>query len=651
MAAQLYGRTMEPKLVRQLLLRPENGPAGYLPAVVFEGGARMGKTALLNELARGWAGKIPYSYLDVAAVEDHLGDEAIPELLAAIAVQLSRRCPIYGSLRFDRLVIGLQAAALNLDGDDPGGARRQVEGMLNQRLGLATLKRVLSGVAQQALKQVPTPVEAPGNLVELAVDAAVDGIAERLLTRNALGRARSWYGHRDRHEPLDPVGQLIDLNTALRHPALADAGGQSDELLCDALLADLRDNFRTARRAGEWAVNCLVLLDNLDCALGTAFLRAMASVRTLDADAGVDLPAPLVIAGTSRGTLLAALPPAERATILELTGLRDVPHADGDHRLWARRTLPPLSVDETRKLVATLPEPRRHPRLASTVHLITGGHPGAATFLIDVVASPAGRDVDPEDLLDLPHSRATVQQALAEYLFAGLGEEEIDTLITCSAARDLQDGRRLLTRVTDRAGDVVLPLDMWDRTAATTTTTVLRAVLLRRLAARDDDHPWNWRRTHELLANVPWPGDDAGSARRLHHTLALGKVRPVLDELAQRLAALPLPEWLALLVNVAAAPSCGVRGAAPTGSWPAFLPPLLHRLWTAADPLSCANRRALHLRIAGGLEEVAKHLDDTCDELTDLIDFHQTTARRWRPARTRPAANPGLRAATGEGAS
>ncbi|WP_410586295.1 hypothetical protein [Amycolatopsis sp. lyj-23] len=648
MAAQLHGRTMEPKMLRQLLLRPGNGAAGYLPSVVFEGGARMGKTALLNELARGWAGKIPYSYLDVAAVEDHLGDEALPELLAAIAVQLSRRCPIYGSLRFDRLVIGLQAAALNLDRDDPGGARRQVEGMLAQRLGLATLKRVLSGVAQQALKQVPAPVEAPGNLVELAVDAAVDGIAERLLTRNALGRARSWYGHRDRHEPTDPVGQLIDLNTALRHPALADAGGQFDELLCDALLADLRDNFRTARRAGEWAVNCLVLLDNLDCALGTAFLRAMASVRTLDADAGVELPAPLVIAGTSRGTLLAALPPAERATILELTSLKDVPQADGDHRLWARRTLPPLSVDETRKLVAALPEPRRHPRLASTVHLITGGHPGAAAFLIDVVGSPAGRDADPEDLLDLPHSGSTVQEALAEYLFAGLGEDEIDTLVTCSAARDHQNGRRLLTRVTDRAGDVVLPLDMWDRTA---TTTVVRALLLRRLAGRDDDHPWNWRRTHELLANGPGHGDDGGPARRLHHTLALGSVRPVLDELAQRLDTAPLPEWLTLLVDVAAAPSRGARAAAPTGSWPAFLPPLLHRLWTAADPLCCASRRALHLRIAGGLEEVAKHLDDTCDELTDLIDFHQTTARRWRPARTRPAANPSLRAVNGEGAS
>ncbi|MEU4253358.1 hypothetical protein AB0F15_38780 [Amycolatopsis sp. NPDC026612] len=641
---------MEPKLVRQLLVRPEAGPAAYLPSVVFEGGAKTGKTALLNALARGWAGKIPYSHLDVAAVEEHLGDQAIPELLAAIAVQLSRRCPIYGSLRFDRLVIGLQAAQLDLDGDDPAGARREVEAMLARRLGLANLKKVLAGVAQQALKQVPAPIEAPGNLVELAVDAAVDGIAGRVLTRNALGRARSWYGHRDRHETIDPVGQLVDLNTALRNPALADAGIQPGELLCDALLADLRDNFRTARHAEEWAVNCLVLLDNLDCALGTAFLRAMAAVRTLDADAGAELPAPVVIAGTSRGALLAALPAAERATILELTTLKDVPRADGDQRLWARRTLPPLSADDVRKLVAALPEARRHPRLASTVHLVTGGHPGAATFLLDVAGSPVGDGLDPEDLLDVRYGASTVREALVEHLFAGFGEDELDTLVTCSAARDHQDGRRLLTRVTDRAGDVVLPLDMWDRTGDPAIT-VVRALLLRRLAGRDDAHPWNWQRTHRTLAKLPPPGEDAEPARSLHYALALGSIEPVLDGLTERLGKLPLPAWLTLLLDVAAAPSRGVREVAPTGGRPAFLPPLLHRLWTAADPLSCANRRALHLRIAGGLQEVATHLDDDCDELTDLIAVHQTTARRWRPARTRPTTTPDQRAAKGEGAS
>ncbi|WP_410631248.1 hypothetical protein [Amycolatopsis sp. cmx-4-83] len=636
MSGQLYNRTVEPKILRQLLIRPEDGDPRYAPAVLFEGDARTGKTQLLRTFARGWAGKIPYSFLDVAAVEDRLGEDALPELLAAIAAQLSRRCALYGSLRFDRLVIGLKAAQLDLD-DDPAGARRQVETMLTERLGLSTLKKVLTGVAQQALKQVPSPVEAPGGLVQVAVDAVVDGAAGRLLTRNALGRARSWYAHRDRHEVGDAVGQLIDLNTALRTPELADAASQAGELLCDALLADLRDNFRTARHADEWAAGCLVLLDNVDCALGTRFLGTVAELRTLDAAAGVSLPAPWVLAGTSRGALLGALPPAQRAAVLDLGALTDLNTPEGTDPPWARRRLPFLTADDVRKLVSTVPEARRHPNLGSCVHLVTGGHPGAAVFLLDAVAATAPGD--PEHLLDAAHGASTVRDALTHHLTAGLDETVVEALITCSAARDRHDGQRLATRLPATAG-ADLPLAMWDDTG-THPTTVVRALLLRNLADRTEDHLWSWRRTHEFLGGAG-PADSAAPARLLHHTLALGETTVVLDELARRLGTMPLPEWLTLLLTVTSAPARGARTVA-TGPWPGFLPSLVNRLWTAADPLSCANRRTLHTRIAGGLAELANHLDDTCDELTDLIADHQAQARRWRPALTRSAAAPGNR--------
>lgn len=647
MGGQLYSRAVEPKMLRQLLVRPTGGPAVHTPIVLFEGDARTGKTALLRSFAKGWAGKIPYSHLDVAAVEEQLGEHALPELLAAIATQLSRRCALYGSLRFDRLVIGLRAAQLDLD-DDPAEARRQVEAMLTQRLGLATLKKVLSGAAQEALKQVPGAVDPPGGLVELAVDSFVDGAARRLLSRNAHGRARSWYGHRDRGEPGDPVGQLIDLNAGLRNPALAEPASQFDELLCDALLADLRDNFRTARHSAEWAVNCLVLLDNADCSLGSSFLHTVVALRTLDADTGADLPSPIVIAGASRGALRDRLPAAQRAGVLELGSVTDLTGGHGAHAVWARRRLPFLSADDVRKMVVSLPEPRRHANLANCVYLITGGHPGATAFLLDAVGSRMPPGTDPEHLLDAAHGASTVRSALTEHLLTGFGEDEIDILVTCSAARDRHDGQRLLTRVTTRADGLDLPRTLWDHTA-TQPTTVLRALLLRRLAARPDDHPSSWRRTFEFLA-APGQPDDAASVRRLHYALALGRTAEVLDALSLSLGTRALPEWLATLLDVTAAPRRGEPTAA-TGSWPAFLPSLVNRLQTAADPLSCTHRRTLHTRIAGGLDELATHLDDTCDELSDLVTTHRAHARRWRPARPHTTTTPGTPAHSAEGAS
>jgi hypothetical protein len=91
----LYGRRLEPKLVRDLLIRPEGIADGHQdrpPIVVLEGGAATGKTALLSEMAKGWAGKVPCSYLDVEAIEGELGELAVAELLAVTAgIQTSGR--------------------------------------------------------------------------------------------------------------------------------------------------------------------------------------------------------------------------------------------------------------------------------------------------------------------------------------------------------------------------------------------------------------------------------------------------------------------------------------------------------------------------------------------------------------------------------
>jgi len=85
--------------------------------------------------------------------------------------------------------------------------------------------------------------------------------------------------------------------------------------LCDAFLADLRDNFRHGRHSDEWPLNCLVLLDNVDCDLGRSFLRQIVAVRGLPDGLGAELPDPVVVVGRSRGGLIAAMTRVERATV------------------------------------------------------------------------------------------------------------------------------------------------------------------------------------------------------------------------------------------------------------------------------------------------------------------------------------------------
>ncbi|MEC3975911.1 hypothetical protein [Amycolatopsis sp. H20-H5] len=634
MSSPLFGRAVEPKLVRQLLMRQPEGSRPQPPILLLEGGTATGKTALLGELARGWMGKVPYSYLDVAAVEEELGEQSAPELLAAIASQLARRCQLYGSLRFDRLVIGLEAMRLDLSDVDPGSARTQVAAMLNERRGLATLKRVLGGVAQEALKLVPSPIGSPAGVVDLAVGAAVDGLAGPLLSGNALGRAKSWYGHQDRGLVLDPIGQLIDLNWARRHPARADARSQVDELLCDAFLADLRDNFRTGRHSAEWPLNCLVLLDNVDRGLGQSFLRQLNALREPVDGADVDRPSPLLVVGGSRGKLIAGMTLVERATVVELTGTRDLAAGNGQQPVWGRRLLPSLSLDDVRKMSpAALASYRQNNNLAGMLHHLTGGHPGGLAFLLKVITDLRPENLEPAALLALPYRDTTVEQTLAARLLAGLAEDDVELLVTCSAGRDRHEGLRLLGRAVDRdTAALVLPAGLWDP-AGDVPVTLPRTLLLRRLARRPEDHPWDWTRSHAVSHAAAGP---AGETAELHHRLAMGDVRPVLDALAAKLGTEPLPVWLTWIETVAAAPARFARPDPPAGDWPPFLPPLLTRLWRAADPLLGSDRSVLYARIAGGFNDLATHLDDTCDELLDLVARYQNLARLWHRAVGRP---------------
>jgi hypothetical protein len=344
--------------------------------------------------------------------------------------------------------------------------------------------------------------------------------------------------------------------------------------------------------------------------------------------------------GRSRGGLIAAMTQVERATVRELAARPDRLEPDDPPPLWRRRVLSPLTVEDVRKMAATLPATYRYRNLATMLHHLTGGHLGGVAFLLQAITENRPDIVEPEVLLALPHPDSTVEDALMKRLLIGVPEDDVDTLITCSAARNRREGLRLLGRVVDHnVNSELLPMDMWDPETGAHTT-LLRLLLLRHLARRPDDHLWNWAKTHDALRTVAIPdGGQADLTGWLHHTLAMGQVEAVLRVLTDGLSSHPLPDWLILLQAVAQAPFHPEQSASlgdPAPEWPPFLRPLLTRLWKSFDPLCGSDRSILYSRIERGFNDLSTYIDDTCTELLDLITHYAQLAQQWRRGAHQP---------------
>lgn len=673
MTSPLYGRKLESDLVYELMRRQEDTGhpvADWQPVLVLEGGAATGKTALMDALAGGCAGRVPCAYLDLDLdhVEGELGDAAIPKLLAALAFQLTRRCKLYGSLRFDRLVIGLLTMQLQLNQVDPKQARSQVIEMLRNRRGLTTLRRILGDVAQDALRLVPGPIVPSSDIVTTIAELIVDRLTAWVPTRRrVLGRFSDWYGHQDRELGLDSIDELIRLNRSTGHHNRSGDRRDADELLWSAFHADLRDNFRTGRHAEEWSLNCLLLLDNADTPLGRDFLRRLVQmhkhppVRGLDVRKDIQDPVTVVV--TSRGGLLAGLTKIERAAVREVAVAEDVRlpagGRNGGRISWLRRVLPALTVDEVQEMVrkAALSEGNT-PNLATLLHQLGGGHPGGTMMLLTAVAGEHTTLVEPEELFRSDQTGIALEAELYDRLLAGVPKDAIDTVITCAAGRNRPEGLFLLNRggVRDQADSALLPVGMWDPDSEVHTT-LLRLLLLRQLARRPETHKQTWSAVHDRLrAASTKQGDPIGE---LYHALANERIDEVAWALTQRLSEDSLPDWLALLDAVTTAPRRprdsstapedgdqeDSRSADDTGESNdgadteplTFTRTLVTALWTVADPLCGTNRSALYWRIAVGYRDLSRHTNHQSEDLFELIQVYEQLSRRWRRGAHRPA--------------
>lgn len=101
---RVYGRKPVIRLVRELMAREETGGSlrsQRFPILVVEGFRGAGKTALLSTLDDLLDQRVPYARLDFEANRH----ASVPQVLSALAFELSRKCPRYGVLQFPRFII------------------------------------------------------------------------------------------------------------------------------------------------------------------------------------------------------------------------------------------------------------------------------------------------------------------------------------------------------------------------------------------------------------------------------------------------------------------------------------------------------------------------------------------------------------------
>jgi hypothetical protein len=284
-AAVSYGQDSALSLVRTFVDRPGGGRVPELrrlPVLYFTGPHGIGKTTLLATLESKLQGNIPYARLDCAK-DQHLTTQ---EMLTRLALDLNRKCGMYGRLAFPRFAAGLIAMKATA-GAIPGVAHRDMTTALAQARRIDRIKEVLGDAAAD----LPFGTRIPGVKIfaRLLPGLAIDLLLRFPPVRKVLlGRGTAWYGRGND----DPVDVLVTLNGWAQQPD--DNRATIDQLLLAAFLADLRYAFRKARRAARRPLNCVILLDNADTEAGVDFLRQLTQMRDDDAD-----PDPLTVVATT----------------------------------------------------------------------------------------------------------------------------------------------------------------------------------------------------------------------------------------------------------------------------------------------------------------------------------------------------------------
>lgn len=582
-----------------------------------------GKTTCLRELHRELDATAPRAYIDCST----LTSDDVPLLLEKTKFFLTQKCPPAGQLRFHRLEVGLVAMAASIDFTVHRVAMSQLRA--HMRTSLRTdpgwLSRMLSAVTTDAL----------GNVVQVPLVATGEQLAGSLSGLGAYFRSKSqgvirairWYG-----QALDgPVRPPFAALAQLRQWSVdAEERRYRDELLVDAFLADLRENYAPGAFRAPLPYRCPLFLDNAGDGVGPEFLEVFADRREAADMAGLTADPLLIVAASTE----------------EVPGVEVSPIA-----------LDPFSESEIRKVAAST----RHGfdrRCHLLVHQLTGGYPHAAVAVVTAIrrsdadiahglgpllSSPSG---PPERTVE-----AHLLDSLAEALLSGdraspLLGGVMDPLFTYAAARTAADAAWLCERFPHDGrvnSSLVRSLPLWDDTGPGAGHRMLRWLLLRRLRQRTGHGP-DWDTVYRLLSErAAVAGDVAGE---LHYALAGGDLARVSRAMTDRLHDTDEDfSWFGLLDEVTAAPCLTVEVAVEqphvtqialaadlSGAEPEHLvrvARIIAGLWIAGDRCTRPDRELLHYQIEDDLGHLA--VFPACvREIARHRAWQRSQRRRWR---------------------
>lgn len=659
---RVYGRKRVIGLVKELMTREGGGVlrSRHFPILVVEGFRGAGKTALLSELAAQLDQRVPYARLDLEANKQ----VSVPQVLSALAFELSRKCPRYGQIRFPRFIIGQLVMRLELDLTDRAKARRQVLDELKRQpvadvISEDALLVAASGVLNITGQYFGWTVKLPDSWLR----PILKWLRERILRwRIDPGSFRNWYGHQDLGLPHDPSDVMADLNRWAANSEDEDNRRRIDELLWSAFLADLRAEFGRRRWADDRSLNCVILLDNADTDLAHRFLNQLARARRQRAVGEQDDADPLTVVATSRGPLLAHV---SRTDLADVPGTDRAPVVPGNPRSgqlpqstenwslysWLRYRLPDLTEDEVGRAVADMALGwGDNQRLTQIVYGLTGGHPASTRLVLDaMVRSSPQKWIAPEEILSPTRPDATSQPPTVEDEMLGRLLEDLATptfpdLVTCAAARDRKQALALAGQddllVSGQVGygKEIDPI-LWPAEESAGPT-LLRRLLRRRLALRDSTVSPTWPNVYDRLRRICRNGHDEPG--ELYHALAEGELGFVTRRLHQRLTEGDSTTWCDLLASVTAAPRQHRGRASPIDEVRTLVGSadldktlisvgrLVAALWIASNPCTDSRRRHLHWQIAADYTDVSRHCPDGPHGVfLEAERRHHREAERW----------------------
>jgi len=570
------------------------------PLLIVEGCGGSGRSELIAEIARLWAGKAPTAKVNALAYKPAPGQKSVPTavtvLLGATMRQFTDSVPGY-KVTWGRMSLMLLAMATPVSSTAPDGGEQEMRSRLaaasrDQRV----LERLFGWLMNLSLS---IPVTAGPVTVDVGT------LASSVATQVAKGLSRSARHPEERWQPalswFAPPGEEKNTGAALRelirfsHITGEKASAQrlqADSLLTNAFLSDLADS--AAHLHGRRPNNWVLLLDNADCPAGEDLLAAIVRARRelFRWPAGLDPLTVIATGGKPRVLDQVSLSPADGAPGVEdrpdVVRLRlddlEFPHLV---RVMAEYPWGPADIDPPAHVVAHL------------VARLTAGHCLASRLVFKELQFNPKLAAHLDQLLGLPaaarpasahHQEAEertpsgVAQRVLDVIAAGLTPHRrasrnlLLDLVTLSAARHRDEARRLHGRLlTAEADQEQLYSDvLWSHPTPDghlAMVPVARHLLLRELAARDPkwDRETSWESLFRYLrggqndkdrptaatpatpeGRIPEPDDH--QADRLHHLLALGEAATVAGKLTALVPACAEATWLRCLDAITVTP-------------------------------------------------------------------------------------------------